>query len=225
MNLRDRHQDVAAYALGVLDPADVFRFEEHLSECVACAVRLLDFAPVTSALADLGGAGMPGTPPSARLLEGLLAEVAEERRRGSRRRLRLVAVAAVLILGLPVLTLGLRGGGTNGGGSVERMAATDRATGVYGAVDLHASDTGTSVALRIARLHGPRACQLVVIGKDGEERQMATWSVRPAGYGIPGSPEAEQPLDLEVGTALHPDEIARFDVRTMAGEHLVSLER
>ncbi|MFE3329282.1 zf-HC2 domain-containing protein [Streptomyces sp. NPDC059176] len=221
MDLRDRHQDVAAYALGVLDPADVFRFEEHLAECVECAVRLLDFAPVTSALADLGGAGMPVASPSSRLLEGLLGAVVQEHRRSARRRLRLVAVAAALIVGLPALTAGLRGGGTDGG--VERIAATDRATGVYGAADLRASDSGTAVALRIARLRGPRACQLLVVGADGEKHQIGTWSVRPAGYGIPGSPEAAEPLDIEVGTALYPEEIERFEVRTMEGEHLVTL--
>ncbi|MCX4514121.1 zf-HC2 domain-containing protein [Streptomyces sp. NBC_01619] len=227
MNLREQHRDVAAYALGVLGPADAFRFEEHLSECVLCAVQLSDFTPIASALSDLSGPGRPEQPPAPRLLERLLHEVALRRRNSSRRRLRLVAAAAALIVALPAVAAGLAGGRTAGGkgGPDERIAATDSATGVYGAVDLRSADWGTSVALRMARLPGPRTCVLVAVGKDGKEHTVTTWSVPSRGYGIPGSPEAAEPLDVEVGTALRREEIGRFEVRTVRGEHLVSLAR
>ncbi|MGW7369902.1 anti-sigma factor family protein [Streptomyces sp. NPDC054841] len=223
MNLRERHRDVAAYALGVLDPADAFRFEEHLSECVLCAVRLTDFTPVVSALSDLAGPGRPETPPAPRLLDRMLHEVGAFHRRSSRRRLRLVAAAAALIVALPALVVGLSRDA--GAGPVERIAATDSASGVYGAVDLRASDWGTAVALRVARLRGPRTCELVAIGKDGEEHTVTSWSVPSGGYGIPGSPGNEKPLDIEVGTAMQDREIDRFEVRTVNGDRLVSLKR
>ncbi|MGW1884661.1 anti-sigma factor family protein [Streptomyces sp. NPDC001970] len=227
MNLRERHRDVAAYALGVLDPSDAFRFEEHLSECVLCAVRLADFTPAASALAELAGPGpgrAPTPAPSPKLLDRLLHEVAARRRHSSRRRLRLVVAAAALIVALPAVTPALvDGAGARGGRPDARIAATDAATGVYGAVDLRAKDSGTSVALRVARLRGPRTCELVVVGRDGEEHRVTTWSVPSGGHGVPGSPGDGSPLDLEAATALRPDEIDHFEVRTVRGERLVTL--
>ena len=35
--VRSEHTDVAAYALGLLDPADRQAFEEHLAGCPGCA--------------------------------------------------------------------------------------------------------------------------------------------------------------------------------------------
>jgi len=39
----DSHRECRAYALGVLDAADAFRFEDHLMECPQCALLLADF--------------------------------------------------------------------------------------------------------------------------------------------------------------------------------------
>lgn len=63
--MQERHRDVAAYALGVLEPADAFRFEEHLSDCVTCTVQLSDFASLAASLSELGGPGRvePPCPP------------------------------------------------------------------------------------------------------------------------------------------------------------------
>ena len=41
MRSQETHRDVAAYALGVLDEADAFRFEDHLMECPRCAALSL----------------------------------------------------------------------------------------------------------------------------------------------------------------------------------------
>ncbi|MDI9883382.1 zf-HC2 domain-containing protein [Streptomyces sp. HNM0645] len=226
MNLREQHRDVAAYALGVLDPADAFRFEEHLADCGLCALWLSDFAPVASALGDLAGPGRADEPPAQRLLERLLHEVAVRRRRASRRRLRLVAAAAALVVALPAAAVSLSRGpdGPVTGGPDERITATDGATGVYGAVDLRSKGWGTAVALRMAKLPGPRTCRLVAVAKDGREYAVTSWSVPPAGYGT-DAPGAEEEMDMEAGTALQREEIGRFEVRTDSGEHLVSLDR
>ncbi|MFD0431412.1 zf-HC2 domain-containing protein [Streptomyces zhihengii] len=44
MSSQQPHRDVAAYALGVLEPGDALRFEEHLGGCGRCAVQLSDFS-------------------------------------------------------------------------------------------------------------------------------------------------------------------------------------
>ena len=47
MRSLERHRDVAAYALGVLNEAEAFRFEDHLMECARCAAHVTEFGPVT----------------------------------------------------------------------------------------------------------------------------------------------------------------------------------
>ncbi|MER6997899.1 zf-HC2 domain-containing protein [Streptomyces sp. NPDC000410] len=198
MDLLERHRDVAAYALGVLTPADAFRFEEHLSECVLCAVRLAEFTPVASALSSFAGPGRPEARPSPRLLDRLLEGVAVRRRRGARRRLRLVAAAAALIVALPVATVVLDG--------------PERASG---AVSLRGTDWGTEVTLRLGGVPGAQTCELVVVGRDGRDYPVATWT----------SAGNEEPLGMEAGTALRPEEIDHLEVRTVGGERLVSFQQ
>jgi hypothetical protein len=47
------HQDVASYALGVLDDAEAARFEEHLADCDACAEQLESLLPVVGLLPEV----------------------------------------------------------------------------------------------------------------------------------------------------------------------------
>ncbi|GII05123.1 zf-HC2 domain-containing protein [Planobispora takensis] len=47
---RDVHEDVAAYALGVLDEADHEAFESHLMSCEACQVELRELSEVPGLL-------------------------------------------------------------------------------------------------------------------------------------------------------------------------------
>ncbi|WP_028814381.1 zf-HC2 domain-containing protein [Streptomyces flavidovirens] len=227
MSTDQRHRDVGAYALGVLDPADSFRFEEHLADCATCAVRLSEFACVESTLAAYAhpggsiGVTLP-EPPTAGLLDRLLDAVAAGRRRRGRRRLRLVAAAAALIIAGPVAALGLQA--RAGGGTVLRYAATDPASGVSASVALQERGWGTGVGLELARVEGPLTCELIAVSKDGEEQTVTTWSVPPGGYGIPGVEGHEEPLRTRGGSALRADEIDRFEVRTLDGRRLVTIE-
>jgi len=54
--LRD---DVAAYALGTLEPTDAARVEDHLLDCAACRVLLREYAAVYALLPF----AVPSTPP------------------------------------------------------------------------------------------------------------------------------------------------------------------
>ncbi|MET7620071.1 zf-HC2 domain-containing protein [Streptomyces sp. NPDC005408] len=221
MSMQQRHRDVAAYALGVLEPADVFRFEEHLAECVRCTVQLSDFTAVAASLAELAGPGQVEARPSPLMLDRLTAEVAVERRQSRGRRLRLVAAAAALIVALPAATVALRGGSGPAG---QRVEARDARTGVTASAALQDREWGTEVALHLTDLKGPRSCRLIAIGKDGIEHPVLSWSVPAGGYGIAGSPGHEEPLDIEGSTEVPSGEIARWEVRTVDGQPLVSLK-
>ncbi|MBT2493744.1 zf-HC2 domain-containing protein [Streptomyces sp. ISL-96] len=232
MSTNQRHRDVGAYALGVLDPADSFRFEEHLADCATCAVRLSEFAALESTLAAYAhpgaGAGfVQPERPTPGLLDRLLDRVEAGRRQRGRRRMRLVAAAAALIIAGPVATLALQPGAADGdddGGRVQRYAATDPASGVSASVALRDRGWGSGVGLELARVKGPLTCELIAVGKDGEEQTVTTWAVPEGGYGMPGVEGHEEPLRTEGGAALRGTEIDRFEVRTVDGRHLVTVE-
>ncbi|MFI2369096.1 anti-sigma factor family protein [Streptomyces sp. NPDC018833] len=220
MSRQQPHEDVAAYALGVLEPADAFRFEEHLAECVMCAVRLSDFTDVARALAELAGPARVDARPSPRLMDRLSRHVALERRRGRRRRLRLAAAAAILIVGLPAAVVAAQ---DDAAPAPQPVVATDPVTGVRATVALQDRGWGTSVAMRLAGLPGPRTCRLIAIGKDGVEHPVLSWWVPAGGYGMADGPGHEGPLDIEGGTGLHTAEIGRWEVRGERGERLLSI--
>ncbi len=227
MSMQQRHQDVAAYALGVLEPADAFSFEEHLAECVMCTVQLSDFSAIASALSRLTGPAAVETRPSLVLLERLTDEVAVLRRRSGRRRMRLVAAVAALIVALPVGTLAMRSPEsprtpeTRAG--QHEVTAKDTTTGVTASAELEDRVWGTAVAMKLSGLAGPGSCRLVAIGKDGIEHPVLSWRVPAGGYGT-SSPGHEQPLDIEGGTDLKSAEIGRWEVRSADGKPLLTIK-
>ncbi|TQK50602.1 putative zinc finger protein [Streptomyces sp. SLBN-118] len=221
MSPQQRHRDIAAYALGVLEPADAFRFEEHLAQCVMCTVQLSDFTSTAASLAELAGPARVEATVSPGLLDRLTGEVALERHRSRRRRLRLVAAAAALIVALPVAAVALRDGGS--GPARQEVAAKDARTGVSVSAALQDRQWGTAVSLHVWDVKGPRTCTLVAVGKNGTEHPVLSWAVPEGGYGIAGSPGHEEPLDIEGGTDLPSGEIARWEVRAADGQPLVTL--
>ncbi|MFJ4681748.1 zf-HC2 domain-containing protein [Streptomyces sp. NPDC091377] len=213
MRSLERHRDVAAYALGVLDEAESFRFEDHLMECPPCAKRVTEFGPVSRQLMLYRRATPrrvhPLAGPGPRLLDRLLGEVHARRRVARRRMGYAVAVAVVLAVAGPALAL--PGGG--GAGTV-RTEATDRRSGVWAQVTAEGEVWGSEVELKVRDGSGPRPCRLVAIGRDGAEETVTNWTTprRDAGSHT-----------MRGGAALHPDEIVRYEVRSSAGVTLVSL--
>jgi hypothetical protein len=69
--------DVAAYALGALDPGDVDAFRQHLAQCAVCPDELAAFEQV---LRELPLAGEQFQAPG-RLREGVLRTIADESKR------------------------------------------------------------------------------------------------------------------------------------------------
>ncbi|GAB7059249.1 zf-HC2 domain-containing protein [Streptomyces mexicanus] len=213
MRSQERHRDAGAYALGVLDAADAFRFEDHLGQCPRCTADVAGFGPTARQLLLYRRATPhsvhPVVRPGPRLLERLAGEVARQRA-GRRRVLCGLAAGVVLAVGGPAVAV-VAG---HGSGAV-RVAATDAGTGVWAEVRVADARWGSEVRVRVRDEAGPHACRLVAVGRDGSEQTVATWAVPARGT---------RPAGVTGGTALHPGQIARFEVRTASGQRLVTLD-
>ncbi|MGW0761873.1 zf-HC2 domain-containing protein [Streptomyces sp. NPDC002814] len=215
MRSLERHRDVAAYALGVLDEADAFRFEDHLMECPSCTAHVTEFGPVTRQLMLYRRATPrfvnPLTQPGNRLLDRLLGEVSARRRVGRRRVLYAVAASVAIAVAAPAVAITAGGGDA---GSV-RITATDERSGVWAQVTAENAASGSQIELSVKDGAGPRPCRLVVRGQDGSEETVTHWM----------TPRHDaRPNTMHGSSSMHIDQIARYEVRTTDGEHLVTLD-
>ncbi|MGW5675519.1 anti-sigma factor family protein [Streptomyces sp. NPDC003860] len=266
------HDAVGAYVLGILEDADATEFEAHLAGCDVCAAHLDEFAVVEPMLAALAQAAPPpgapvivplaGTPssgwqdvpalspvpalsapPSRRMLEGLLDEVAAKRAARSRRSMYLIAVAAALILLAPFVTYAVIGDGGEQHGRAEphptspaedaflhhmdeKVTATDAGTRVSATVGIEKKGWGTHAVLELKGVVGPLKCRLIAVSKSGVEEVVTSWAVPKWGYGIPDGPtvDSKNPLYVHGGAAMERSEIDRFEVRTVDNQKLVEID-
>ncbi|MEU9287994.1 zf-HC2 domain-containing protein [Streptomyces sp. NPDC048275] len=213
MRSLERHQDVGAYALGVLDEAEAFRFEDHLMECPQCTAHVSEFRSAARQLMLYRRATPrsvhPFAGPGPRLLDRLLSEVAARHRAGRRRWLYAVAAAVVFAAGGPAIAIV-----TANGDPSTQVAATDVETGVWAQITTQDRVWGSEVDVKVKDAGG-RPCQLVAVGKDGSEETVTSWM---------GSAHDGAATTMQGGAALHSEEISRFEVRTTDGEHLVTVE-
>ncbi|WP_031185365.1 zf-HC2 domain-containing protein [Streptomyces sp. NRRL F-5635] len=213
MRSLERHGDVGAYALGVLEEAEAFRFEDHLMECPRCAAQVTEFGPATRQLMLYRKATPrvvhPLAGPGPRLLDRLLSEVATRHRAGRRRVLYAVAATVVCAVAGPGAVLY-----ASQGERTAPLTATDARSGVWARVTAEDETWGTGVRLEVRDGTGPRSCRLVAVGRDGSEQTVTSWTV--PGHG-------DRSHTVRGGAALHPDEIDRYEVRTADGGRLVTL--
>lgn len=220
MRSLERHHDVGAYALGVLNEADAFRFEDHLMECPRCAAQVTEFGPATRQLMLYRRATPrfvhPMAQPGPRLLDRLLGEVAVRHRWRRRRYLYGLAASVVLAVAGSGIVFQAGGGSADPGGEAVRVtAAANAKSGVWAQVTTSDADWGSRMELKVKDGSGPHSCRLVVIGHDGSEQIAGSWAE--SGHDAAMS-------TVRVGTALHPDEIARYEVRTTDGDRLLTLD-
>ncbi|WP_405792837.1 zf-HC2 domain-containing protein [Streptomyces sp. NBC_01506] len=213
------HRDVGAYALGVLDARDAFRFEDHLMDCPHCTLLLGDFHGVKGQLDEYTRQTPARVAPfvsvGPELLHRMLEGTAARRRSSRRRRLALLAAAMVIAVGGPFAIVDAqRGGGSPALPTAERWTATDRGTGTAAVVTAAERSWGTDVALELSKSAVSGVCALVAVGRDGSQETVMTWSARAGGDG---------PMVTWGGAALRPYEIDRFEVRTAAGDRLLTV--
>ncbi|WP_460071675.1 zf-HC2 domain-containing protein [Streptomyces sp. YKOK-I1] len=215
MRSLERHRDVGAYALGVLDEAEAFRFEDHLMECPQCAAQVTEFGPTARQMMLYRRATPrsvhPFAGPGPRMLDKLLAEVAT-RHRAARRRV-MFALAASVVIALAGPAVAMMAGGDDAEDAV-RVTATDEKSGVWAQVTIEDEAWGSDIELKVKDGAGPRDCRLIAVGHDGSEQTVTSWNV---------PLHDARPNTMKGGTAYHPGEVARYELRTAEGEHLVTL--
>jgi anti-sigma factor RsiW len=203
---RAPHTDVGAYVLGVLDPLGRVAFEGHLDRCTRCRFEVRELSDVARLLA---------------------AEPRPLGRTGRRRRApRLVAaacLAAVLGVGGWVGVEQLRAGEgterTQQVASGERFRAVDSVNGVSGVVEVEGKSWGTRFRFQLSGVRGPLRCRLVAVTAAGAEEAVMGWRVPSAGHVADTRP----PVDLDGASALSRERLERVDVRTYAGDVLLSI--
>lgn len=151
-----RQQELAAYALGALDPGEARAVEAHLADCERCRAELRWLEPAV----DLLGESVEQVSPPASLRDELMAITKTEaggatggRRRGWRawalRPVTALAVAAIAVAG--IAGYALRGGdGDEGGPQVATVPfrSAPAAMGAVAVLDRH-GDSGT---LRVSNM-------------------------------------------------------------------------
>lgn len=216
MRSLERHRDAGAYALGVLDAADTFRFDDHLVDCPRCRALVAELHPTAQQLAAYDRLTPrhvePLAAPGPGLADRVVAEAGRLHRAGRRRWLCTVAAGVVLVFAPPAAALL-----NTGGPAPEQITARDGRTGVSATLTTRDRDWGTDVGLRVRDPEGSHVCELVAVGTDGSETTVTTWKV-PA-----GRPSAE--LSTRGGAALSREDIARYEVRTTDGRRLLTLRR
>ncbi|AYC36972.1 MULTISPECIES: zf-HC2 domain-containing protein [Streptomyces] len=222
MRSLERHRDVGAYALGVLDEAEAFRFEDHLMECPRCAAHVTEFGPVTRQMMLYRRATPrvvhPMAQPGPQLLNRLLGEVATRQRARRRRLVFALAASVVLAVGGPALALTAGGDSSRDAEAAPRttsVEATDAKSGVWAQVVTEDEDWGTAVELKVKDESGPRSCHLVAISRDGTEETVTGWNA---------TGHASGDNTMMGSSTFHAGQIDRYEVRTASGEHLVTLD-
>lgn len=182
-------------------------------------------------------------PPSAKVLNGLLDEVAAKRAARRRRGMYLIAAAAALIIGGPAAAVLATADDSAPRTKVqahptspaedaffnhmeEKIQATDAKTNVSATVGMEKKGWGTHTVLELKNVKGPLKCSLIAISKTGEEEVVTSWAVPKWGYGIVDSPHktAKNPLYVHGGAAMERNEIDRFEVRTFDNQKLVEID-
>ncbi|MGY0020248.1 hypothetical protein [Streptomyces sp. cg35] len=214
MRSLERHRDAGAYALGVLDAAERFRFEDHLLECAMCAARVSELGPPVVAL-GLYARATPGcvdlfARPAPTVVERAVDRLAALHRAG-RRRLWGAVVAVVLLLGAAGQGAALIAGARDHEAAALTLRGRDPASEVAATLTADERGWGTQVGLDVRDPGGPRVCELVAVGRDGSEQTVASWAVR------------GDRVEVQGGAADRPDEIRRFEVRALGGDRLLTL--
>ncbi len=215
----DPHYEVAAYALGILDPADSEAFEAHLVDCMECQAELLELHEVPAALDLIKGGPVDAVAAAPQPRRGgeaavasLLDRVAKRRRRRTRTLWLAVAAAVVVTAVTPVA---VRQFWPEPGGQTVAQTFRAASRNVEASISLVPKEWGTEVSFELTGVKGPLQCTLVAVSTSGETETVASWKVKEG--------PVEEPLRITGATSFEKSAIKRFEFRTNNGPDLLEV--
>ncbi len=227
MTEQDYRISIGAYVLGALSPDEARDIEQHLRTCPDCQREYLELSEMAAALAMVPAelAVEAIAPPDDLLLQRTLRSVRNETRR-PRRRAAMAAAAAVLVIagaigavigtqasspsGQPVL-------GAQGTPSaavvIRTQSASNSATGVAAIASFGPTVGGTRVQARVTGVMKGQECELWAVSVSGAEMRVGQMRATDPTTGVV----------ISGNTPVTTESLSRLDVRTPAGEILVSV--
>jgi hypothetical protein len=225
------HEDVAAYALGLLSDEERYAFQHHLDGCPSCAVEVGSFAAMGDLIRGVNPDDLHAEQDDSKVESLLVRRAAKERRNRTFHRAFMSAAACFLIATGVFLVVNASASGPNPDSvhsparallmTGHTYALSDATTGVSGVIGVEDKGWGTHVALELKGVKGPLKCRLLAFGDDGRSETVASWGIPDKGYGVPGSPD---PLLLHGGTSLTQSDLNHFTVETFDGRVLATVQ-
>ncbi|MFD8786483.1 anti-sigma factor family protein [Kitasatospora sp. NPDC059599] len=226
---------VGAYALGVLEPAEVAEVERHLSGCASCRLEVAELRDLEVALGEVPPELLVDGPPEGGdlLLQRTLRQARRER--GSeqvRRRAWLgvgavAAAAAVLAVGLslgrstapaPPVAAGPAPTATSVSpppAGTRTASLTDPSTGARMTLTLTPAMGWVRVNAALTGIPAGEHCHLVVNGRSGAKADAGSWLVSPAG--------ARAGTTLDGSALVDPGDVTSVSVVNEAGKTFVTV--
>lgn len=227
--VHDRAQ-LGAYALGVLDPVEARQVHEHIATCHDCQREVNELMMIRRALDQVPPEAFVDGPPAEGdlLLRRTLRRVQEEAPPHRRFPAGMAVAAAVavavalgggVLLGRETVSAPPQAAPPTSSPSVApnaRLAeATDPETGTTMNVALEPRKGWVWVNANVKGLEAGLRCEMYVVTKDGEDILAGGWLV---------SEDGSAKGTLLEGTALvQPDQVDAIEIRTEAGDTMVSV--
>lgn len=234
--MNDQHvlEELGAYSLGILDDDECDAVELHLAGCTTCRAELADIDDVADMLAMVDDDDWSGEPPASHddlVLQRTLRAVRADHARKSRGRTLLVAAAVAGLVAVSGLVGAVLGGGDDDGtniaeptvspsetvpGTVE-YEGTDPTTGVYLEASVIPAANWIRLDVHVTGVAEGERCQLVAVSESGERQVAGSWVIGEKAAGPEG-------LSVAGSAAMSVDDLARVEIVTFDGEHLVGVD-
>ncbi|WP_447003317.1 anti-sigma factor family protein [Saccharothrix isguenensis] len=226
-------QLLGAYVLGVLDEREARAVEDHLASCTRCRAEVDGLRVMEEVMGDVPPEALLDGPPDDGdlLLQRTLRQVRSERdSRVVRRRvgtgLAAAAVAAIVLAG--GFAVG-RGTAPDTGQAQQHQSttppappagtrlgsATDPVTGARMTAQVRPAAGWVRVNASVTGVAKGEKCKLFVVAEDGSSQEAGSWLVSPAGE--------EDGTNLDGSALIAPEDVVAVEVRTFAGERIVTV--
>jgi anti-sigma-K factor RskA len=198
---------VASLVLGLLDPGEHRRLQEHVSGCASCQRTQAEFSELPGLLDKAAAQDLTmGAPaPSELTYERLQRQLAPGRRR-PRTRWYTAAAAALVLTGLGAWA-------AVDSGDAQPAVVVSAASGqIHALARFIPNPTGTTISLTLSGVMPGQTCQLVAIGRDGHRETASTWIANYQGSAT-----------VHGSVAMSQRQMARLEVETLSGRTLITL--